>query len=174
MTSGIYKLNFSDEAEYIGKSINIEKRWAEHTKNMQLGKAAAKMQHAYKRFGLPTGEILMEVHPEHLDVIEAYLIYVLKPSLNTTISSYISQEDFELMRSDPQFLLESSADHIRRILVGRKNIEDLDYQVENLLEGYEVPYAHLSELWHAEARMHDAENALKLFKKLPWYKRIFI
>ena len=174
MTSGIYRLTFEDGSTYIGKSINIEKRWEEHTKSMLQNKAAAKMQAAYKRCGLPRGEIMLTMHPDHIDIIEAYLIAHLQPDLNTSVASCMDKADFDNLISDPMFLAESTAHHVSRLIVQRKNIEALEYEVENLLEGYEVPQYHKEELWHAQARMHDAQNELKLFKRLPWYKRIFI
>ena len=46
MTSGIYLLNFKDQAFYIGQSQDIETRWKQHRDKFLKGKAAEKMQNA--------------------------------------------------------------------------------------------------------------------------------
>ena len=75
MTSGIYKLEFGDKHFYIGKSKDIERRWKEHDTKFEKGTAAKFMQEAFNCYGYPSREIMFEVHPEHLDVIEPILIH---------------------------------------------------------------------------------------------------
>lgn len=174
MTSGIYRLTFSENEHYIGKSINMEKRLTEHIKNMRSGKAAAKMHNAYRRFGIPKADILIKVHPDHLDLVEKYYILALQPSLNTTVSDSINHYDFELLQSDPEFLLESSVEHVRRIVAGKEDIERLEAEVELLLEGYELPTIYKDQISMLEDSARRAESLLRWYKELPWYKRIFI
>jgi excinuclease UvrABC nuclease subunit len=52
MTCGIYKLTFSSGLFYIGKSLNIEKRWQQHFDSMQKNKSAAAVQAQYNMLGL--------------------------------------------------------------------------------------------------------------------------
>lgn len=174
MTSGIYQLTFSDGNNYIGKSINIEKRWQEHYKSILQNKAAAKMQAAYKRCGMPEGEILFEAHPHHIDFLETLFIGTYKPSLNTSIANEaISAEHLKMLKENDSLLKESTYQHIWSIVTQRKNIEHLEDEVKKLLEGYEVPQHYKEELGHAHAAMYAAKAELRDYKRLPWYKRIF-
>ena len=174
MTSGIYSLTFADGIQYVGKSINIEKRWVEHGKSMQLGKASIKMMAAYKEYGLPDGQVLFEIHPDHLDIVECYLINKYRPVLNTTVSNSICENEFDEIMSDPNLLKWSTLDHIREILASITRIEKLESEVENLLEEYDIPEYHKLALSVAEQRANKAERKLKAYLTLPWYSRIFL
>lgn len=71
MTCGIYKLNFNNtDAVYIGQSINIEKRFKEHIKDLRNNSHSIKMNEAFKLFGLPILETLIECSNTELDLIE--------------------------------------------------------------------------------------------------------
>jgi hypothetical protein len=74
MTSGIYKLEFPGGLFYIGKSENIERRWEEHRKKFETGKAAKPMQAAFQNFGYPNAHILCRAHRDNIDVLEAAYI----------------------------------------------------------------------------------------------------
>lgn len=74
MTTGIYKLNFSSGAFYIGQSINIEKRFKQHCSDLRCGKSNIKMLDEYDRSGLPSYEILEDCNIESLNEIEEYYI----------------------------------------------------------------------------------------------------
>lgn len=58
MTIGIYKLNFSSGAFYIGQSVDIEHREKQHLSSFKHSKANEYMQIEYDYCGLPTLEIL--------------------------------------------------------------------------------------------------------------------
>lgn len=75
MTSGIYKLTFNHGYYYIGKSKDIQRRWKEHFTKFEKGTAARNMQEAFNQAGYPSTEIIYEVHPEHLDVLEPIAIH---------------------------------------------------------------------------------------------------
>lgn len=80
MTIGIYKLNFIGlEKEYIGQSINIENRLADHNTKLRCNKHTFKMQEAYKLYGLPVLTILKICTIDELDILEKE--YIIK--LNT-------------------------------------------------------------------------------------------
>lgn len=83
MTSGVYQLTFASGDTYIGKSINIEERWKQHMNKFYKGTAAKPMQAAFNRCGDPTGQILVECHEDHIDVVEACLISRCIPTLNS-------------------------------------------------------------------------------------------
>lgn len=83
MTSGVYELKFANGDRYIGKSINIETRWKQHFDKLTKGTAAKNMQSAFNRYGAPDGDILLECHSDHIDIMEAVYIARHKPELNS-------------------------------------------------------------------------------------------
>jgi hypothetical protein len=82
MTSGVYRLTFSNGADYIGKSVDIATRWKQHMDKLRAGKL---MQAAYDSWGEPNAEILVRCHEDHIDIVESCLISRLRPCLNSTI-----------------------------------------------------------------------------------------
>lgn len=77
MTTGIYKLNFgNNEAFYIGQSLNIEQRYKSHCTSMRCGTSTKKLNSAFKSYGLPTLEILLECEEFELDSNETAAIEV--------------------------------------------------------------------------------------------------
>lgn len=78
MTIGIYKLNFAGTNKcYIGQSVNIIKRFNEHTNNMRKGIAKHKLQEAFNNYGTATLEILVEgLSEKELDSAEFEAIQI--------------------------------------------------------------------------------------------------
>ena len=80
MTCGIYVIkNVEDGKLYVGKSINIEKRWKEHVRSLIAGNHRNNyLQHVYNLLGLEIFEhkIIEECEKENLN--ERELFYVLK------------------------------------------------------------------------------------------------
>lgn len=75
MTCGIYLLIFKGTDEvYIGKSINIEKRFGEHLSSFRTNSASIKLQNAFNKYGQPTYAILCIETENNLDNIEKNLI----------------------------------------------------------------------------------------------------
>lgn len=71
MTIGIYILRFNGtEKVYIGKSKSIENRFTKHKYRMRNNKANYKLMEAYKLYGFPTIEILLECTEEELEDLE--------------------------------------------------------------------------------------------------------
>lgn len=71
MTCGIYKLSFNGTNKvYIGQSINIESRFKAHIRCLNTGSHTYKLQNAYKLYGMPQLEILVECSKEELDFCE--------------------------------------------------------------------------------------------------------
>ena len=78
MTSGIYQLNFNNQAFYVGQSQNMEVRWKQHADKFRKHKAAEKMQEAYNKHGMPKAGILIKCHKDYLDTLENYYIAIQK------------------------------------------------------------------------------------------------
>jgi len=133
-TSGIYRLTFAPGVEYIGKAIDIEKRWEEHANSFLRNKAATKMMAAFKQYGYPNGEILATVHKDHIDFMESYYIDREKPSLNTVRSESISDEDFELVQELISLLGYSTIDHLKTMKLLQQTKDELRDELESALE----------------------------------------
>lgn len=87
MTIGIYKLVFEGtDKVYIGQSINIEKRFLEHLRNLKNNKASRKLQLAYNSFGNPKSECVIDCNIEELDELETLAIK-LHDSFNNGFNS---------------------------------------------------------------------------------------
>lgn len=127
MASGIYQLKFSNGMRYIGKSIDLERRWKEHWYNFDNHKAASKMQAEFMRCGYPETEVLLYCHRDHLDIMETYLIATFRPELNTVTEMPISHDDFNALMQQSQLLEESTVEHI-------KLISDLANRIDTLEE----------------------------------------
>ena len=72
MTIGIYRLIFPNTAKcYIGQSVNIERRYVQHIRDMEKGVAAEKVQQAYHMYGKPTLDIILDdINISELDTLE--------------------------------------------------------------------------------------------------------
>lgn len=71
MTTGIYKLNFSNTSKvYVGQSIHIEKRYKEHIQTLKDGTASKKLLAAFKEYGEPSLEILCVCSKNDLNALE--------------------------------------------------------------------------------------------------------
>ncbi len=196
MTTGIYLLTFADETTYIGKSINIEKRWEQHMESFLKGTAAKPMQRAYSYFGEPDKEIIIECSQDHLDVLEAHFIARCKPDLNTQQMKDPFEEIDDILEYKEVFLM-STLEHISKIgeLLGECNNKDDEIkglyadleQHKRIIE--ELIVARLDEeiqkdiakriqrsvdsMEQFRMRAIKAEDALCVYLALPWWKRIF-
>ncbi len=135
MTSGVYLLTFSDGNNYVGKSINIERRWKEHGEKMEKGIAAKNMQQAFKRCGHAHAQILLKCHPDHIDIMESYYICKLRPTLNSADTVAISHRDIQLFDVNKHMLEFSTSDHIQLIADQQDRLNKLDNgYVDQLLD----------------------------------------
>ena len=91
MTCGIYALVFEGTDKlYIGQSIRIEVRYAEHKRSMKEGTTSIKLRKAYKDYGVPTLEVLHICIPEDLEAQEVYytnLFNSIDDGFNTILGS---------------------------------------------------------------------------------------
>lgn len=191
--SGIYKLTFPGGSTYIGKSVDIERRWREHAESMRKGTAAKKMQNAYILEGFPDSEVLLECHPDHIDLMESVFIIAQNPSLNTGIPIKLQQSEIDILCADSHALEYSTATH----MLSMRNLTNDKIALENTINDLEEIIDELdttrteeelkTELGRRLAEMkvnhialtNNYESVLEINANLnkelakPWWKRIF-
>jgi FtsZ-binding cell division protein ZapB len=132
MTCGIYCLTFRDGSRYVGKSINIERRWLEHIDKMRNAKAAKNMQYAYDTCGTPAGKILLECHSDHIDIMETYFISKVQPNLNAVGGIAVTSPDLDILEEHAELLEHSTADHIRGMVLYQQKLDNLTKEYKSL------------------------------------------
>lgn len=79
MTCGIYRIRFSGtDKVYIGQSRHVEVRWKEHLNSLLSNSHTQKLQQAYREFGKPIFDLLLECPSEDLDDSENTAIEIYK------------------------------------------------------------------------------------------------
>jgi len=174
MTSGIYKLTFSNSRFYIGKSVDVHKRWSQHYDKFIKGTAAKNMQDAYNSCGYPRTEILCECHPDHLDILEPlYIQEAIKQynCLNTSIPEIYDYGDMDYL-STSSLIKQSTLSHIQLIdslraelasLKSEEGIFEILYEIEELKE----------EIIDANDRTKRAVEALFKERNKGFWERLF-
>lgn len=193
MIAGIYLLKFNyagSEYQYVGKSVCIERRLAEHVESFLKGKASKKLQNMYNLVGLPEAILLQRCHPDHIDVVEAYYINFYRgPYCLNTVD--MSNPFHHVCPSEHAEYLNKSTDMLIAELAGSEIvIADNEEVIETLNEEIkELERKRSDEELQADVdgRIHDLKTELdnkKLyieqilgrieeFEKLPWYKKLF-
>lgn len=183
MKSGIYCLTFKDGSIYVGKSIDIERRWKEHADAMSTDRAASKLQAAYNTYGLPVARVLLECHCDHIDLMETYFICKLQPTLNAVGGIAVSNEDLNILSQRIDLLQYSTADHMLRIEKQETYINDYKKEIDRLTN--DLKQAALDHFMNEKVErltkqvkdlgeeIGSAEQELIDYKNLPWYKKIF-
>lgn len=197
MTSGVYKLTFSSGNFYIGKSIDISVRWKQHFDKFGKGTAAKNMQAEYNTFGYPNGEVLIECHADHVDIVEACLINRLKPTLNGTypsdpfngvyegsfegVLSYLNDSTLEhiIRLSRAEYALIACNDTIEKlkadneILAEKRDIEtisaDVSGRIKNLADALHSKLAEINEM---DLEMRTMHNEI-MYHRRPWWQKVF-
>lgn len=83
MTCGVYILRFKGtDKVYIGQALDIEDRFRIHRSKLKCGTHAKKLLEAYKFFGYPSLEILLECTPASLDTNENEAIEIFDAVTN--------------------------------------------------------------------------------------------
>lgn len=84
---GIYRITTPNGSEYVGSSVNIYSRWAQHRGGMRSGKhRSPRLQSAWNKHGkLLAFSILEECERDALNQREQYWIDALSPVLNTHV-----------------------------------------------------------------------------------------
>lgn len=139
MRSGIYQLTFPSGKFYIGKSVDIDTRWKQHTEKLSARQGAKLLQAEWNKYGYCDPKVLHECHVDHLDIVEALFISRNCPPLNTTIP----KDPMPHLRSANlgdilAWLNDSTLEHINLInslskeLRNKQNMIDLQ---EKMIEG---------------------------------------
>ena len=198
-TSGVYQLQFSSCRTYIGKSINIEERFNQHMDKFRKGAAAKTMQNEYDQYGPPSLTILALCHPDHVDIVESWLINRNIPELNTTRPSdpFIGVRNIEELLS---MLHMSTVQHVDQIILLDKTCTEALELYDGLRrelsesEEYIVKLEHIRSVQELEkdisgrvrllelaldierkesqARIHCLAKVVEYYK-MPWWKRLF-
>lgn len=133
MTSGIYKLTFPDGSIYIGKSVDIQKRWSQHNKALTKGTHTKRMQEVYNKFGPPKYEVIFECHPDHIDILETYFInkYWSGTILNSTRPADINDNGLKILSECAHYVWDlSTFEHIQRWSDTLDKVEELQDTIE--------------------------------------------
>ena len=197
MTSGVYILKFNSGNCYIGKSIDIPTRWKQHFDKFNKGTAAKAMQAEFNRYGYPQGEILMECHADHIDIVEACLINRMKPALNGTYPDdpfkHVDEASFYTVLA---FLKQSTLDHIVRLVNAENTVHHNKELIMNLEEEAELLKAKRDAATLAadlEGRIHNLAELIRsrddqiyqlkrdlvnlqnrfIWERKPWYQKLF-
>lgn len=117
MTCGIYKLTFPSGKFYIGKSINMEKRWRQHYDSMVKGTHTKAMQTEFDLWGTYTEEVMFECHEDHIDIMEDTFINWRNPPLNSTSGRdrLIELEDLEQLPLLLPYFTMSTVQHVAEL-----------------------------------------------------------
>lgn len=195
MTSGIYKLTFKNGHYYIGKSKDIQRRWKEHFTKFEKGTAARNMQEAFNQAGYPSTEIIYEVHPEHLDVLEPIAIhnYWGPKILNTTRESCceeLLERHIPYCKYSLATILLSLEERVEEIDHLNNKIIAIQAELEVEQENFEellVDIKSGTELERVEVELGQRNSELAAYKKLfsdkvkeigalksrGWFSRVF-
>jgi hypothetical protein len=77
MKSGIYTLTWG-QYFYVGKSIDIEKRWKQHSDKFAKGTHSKRLQEMYYNYGEPEYTAVFLCHPDHTSVLETVVLNLKK------------------------------------------------------------------------------------------------
>lgn len=134
MTSGIYKLTFKSGRFYIGKSADIPVRWTQHYDKLRKGTGAARLQVEFNRYHDYNQEVLLECHPDHIDIMETYYLNYSDKAmmLNTTFPTPLSRAEYEPILANIGTLKFSTSDHISVLASQNRVILELQQEVLKL------------------------------------------
>jgi hypothetical protein len=190
MTSGIYQLNFDNQAFYIGQSVDMETRWKQHADKFRKGKAAAKMQDAYNQLGMPFADILIKCHKDHLDAMENYFIHMRKTlpnCLNTNAPKLDPNINYAWMLDNPQILQFSAFEIMAQYVEQNQDHTALQEEHDDLKHNFNKEYMlhqaavqlrdgkdeneQLVKAYHS--RLHAAQDRLNKLNNRGFFGRLF-
>jgi len=159
MDSGIYRLTFANGDTYVGKSLHLRTRWKQHADKINKGSAAKNMMEAYYMSGkqLPETEVLLECHPDVLDVYENYFINLIQPVLNTQIPDIKPEsEQWALIR---HMEAGSAIYSIPIMLLTLEEFSGKTTELEEQLEEISAKYRELDKSWDDRAIRDNRQRA---------------
>lgn len=184
MTSGIYQLTFANGQFYLGKSENIPKRWKTHQVNFAKGTHTKKMQAVYDQCGSPEYRVVLDVHPDHVDIYESIMIAAAwGPNLlNTTKPKPIAPEEadeyLELYDSftfnDTSVMLWSTLDQVKtlkRIYTEKLGLESELHELRE--EGLLLPDEIRDQYHQFQDTIGSLEAKLQLLRRRNWWQRLW-
>jgi hypothetical protein len=168
MTTGIYQMNFSDQAYYVGKSQDIEQRWKQHKDSFEKRSSAKPVLQAYDLFGLPNFTVVLECNKDFLDYMEAYFIDIQSQypnCLNTTIPKLDPNVDYPWLLNNRHLLQHSMPQMLKILVEYHTKIAQLK-KSSGLQESEQ-----LVEQYHEQ--LLNTQNKLLKLKNKPLLERIF-
>lgn len=183
MTSGIYKLEFPGGLFYIGKSENIERRWEEHRKKFETGKAAKPMQAAFKNCGYPDAEIICVAHKDNIDVLEAaYISDAMERYGNLCLNTSIP-EDPGFRQYEDDIVNMSLKEQMALIKKLREDVERCETELEQQEIDHEREMTDIAsgrayitvsrDLHNTEIELNNLKIELERLKNRNWFQRLF-
>jgi hypothetical protein len=201
MTCGIYKLTFPSGRFYIGKSIDISKRWEQHANDMRSGKHTKKLQNEFNIYGTYTQEVLFECHQDHIDIMEESYIARLQPPLNgtypkdrldviadTELGTFLSYMNIGTLQHIEQ--LHNTKNKVVELETSIKKQESLVAKLSTKRTKEELAADIKGKIKELEKEVYTLNHSLSIsketraelfaencrllsYKNLPWYKKIF-
>lgn len=174
MASGIYKLTFEDGSIYIGKSIDIERRWKEHSNKFIKCTAAKDLQHKFNCYGEPEFDVLHECHPDHIDLLESiYIDRYWDRLLNTTRSNLVPDEDKIYLLERGGILEYSTAAHLRHMEAQTEKVQSLTNKIEEILDKDKFVKKLIEEKETLDYENELNKQEIRRLKNRNWFERLF-
>jgi hypothetical protein len=200
MTCGIYRLTFPSGRFYIGKSIDIDKRWKQHFDDFEAGKHTRLMQPEFNKYRQYEQEVICECHSDYLTILEDSYIARFKPPLNGTFpkdrfncpehmietaTSYFGESIvgrvLQLHHAKGELVLATDKirfleDDVRLLKIERSDSElaaDITNRIVKLREKVTTLDTRNGILEHELSNLNVECQELWKYKKLPWYKKLF-
>lgn len=171
MKTGIYSFTFSDESQFIGRGLDLDKTWKAHLQDLKIGIASRNLQLAYNKLGTPRVQVLQECHSDHLEILESYYVCLLQPVLNDVGSVKIDDPNLHILQTNSDLLKLSTVELLNYIV-------DMESEIKSLLDSDLVK--NLKEanfaLVNLADRLTDAETLAEAYKEElhnKWWKKVF-
>lgn len=176
MQSGIYVLKFSSGNFYIGKSEDIPTRWKQHVAAFTKSTHTSRMQNEYNLYGLPTAEVLVECHRDHIDLMEAIAIHenAGPKLLNGNAPKRVEDWECNILMKSADRIKQPTAMHLILLKEQELKAKRLEKKLNKLKnKGIEMPEDIANVVSNLHKELGKCEAELTRYKTLPLWKRIF-
>lgn len=157
---------------YIGKSVDLAERYKQHLEKFKKGTHSKRMQREYEVSGVPSCDVVVLAHPDHLDILES--VYIKKYHdhygtrlLNTQYPEV--PENPEVLLQNIDLLEHSTSTHLSMLRDFNSRISDLTRTVNTYRTKGVILPEELKRLNYLDSRVKELEQ----YKALPWWKKIF-